>query len=219
MGRFAPVEVHRVGIGEDQQGIGLDLARQQSGGEVFVDHCLNPAIAVGVFHHRHAAAAVADHQVVALDKRRDGVALNDALRLWRGHHAAEIAAVGPEHPAFLRGQRFCLRFAVDRADVLGRVAEGRVGGVHLHLSEQDAHLALGQAVFQRLLEHVADHPLAFRAENVQRIRGNFVVGAVLQRQQPDLRPVAVHQHHAPLRRQPGDGAGGKLNVLALDVGL
>ena len=153
-----------------------------------------------MFHHRYAAAAVADHQVVALDQRRDGVALNDALRLRRGHHAADVAAVGFKHPAFLRGQRFCLGFAVHRADVLGRVAEGRVGGVHFYLGEQNAHLPLRQAVFQRLLEHVADHSLAFGAKNVQRVGRDFVVGAVLQRQQSDLRPVAVHQHHAPLRR-------------------
>ena len=176
-------------------------------------------IAIGVFHHRNAATAVANHQVVALDQRRDGIALNDAFRLRRGHHAAEVAAVGLEHPAFLRLQRFCLGFAVDRADVLGRVAEGRVGGVHLHLGEQDAHLALGQAVFQRLLEHVADHPLAFGTENVQRVGGDFVVGAVLQRQQPDLRPVAVHQHHAPLLRQPGDGTGREVDVFTLDLGF
>ena len=154
--------------------------------------------------------------MVALDKRRDGVALDNALRLRRGHHAAEVAAVGLKHPAFLRGQRFCLGFAVDRADVLGRVTEGRVGGVHFHLREQDADLALGQIVFQRLLEHVADHPLAFGAKNVQWIRGYFVVGAVLQRQQPDLWTVAVNQHHAPIHREPGDGTGGQLNVLALD---
>ena len=138
--------------------------------------------------------------MVALDQRRDGVALDDALRLRRRHHAAEVAAVGLKHPAFLRGQRFCLGFAVDRADVLGRVTEGRVGGVHFHLREQDADLALGQIVFQRLLEHVADHSLAFGAENVQRVGRDFVVGAVLQRQQSDLRAVAVHQHHAPLLR-------------------
>ena len=157
--------------------------------------------------------------MVALDQRRDGVALDDALRLRRRHHAADVAPVGPEHPAFFCRQRFRLGFAVHRADVFGRVAEGRVGSVHFHLREQDAHLALRQIVFQRLLEHVADHSLAFGAENVQRVGRDFVVGAVLQRQQPDLRPVAVHQHHAPLFRQPGDGAGGLLDVLALDFGF
>ena len=164
-------------------------------------------IPIGVFHHWHAAAAVADHQVIALYQCRDGVALNDAFRLWRGNHPAEIAAVGLEHPAFLRLQRFCLGFAVDRADVFGRVSKCRIGGVHFHLGEQDAHLTLGQVVFQRLLEHVADHSLTFGTEDVQRVGGDFVVRAVLQRQQPNLRPVAVNQYHAPLFRQPGDGAG------------
>ena len=49
----------------------------------------------------------------------------------------------------------------------------------------------GQQVAQLLFDDVADHALGLRAQHVERIRVDGVVGRGLQRQQPDLRPVAV----------------------------
>ena len=102
MGRLAPVEVHRVGIGQDQQRVRVDLTGEQSGREVFVDHRLNAMKTIGFFHYRHAAAAVADHEMVAGDQGADRVALNDAFGLWRRHYAAKRFSVGFENPAFFR---------------------------------------------------------------------------------------------------------------------
>ena len=45
-----------------------------------------------------------------------------------------------------------------------------------------------------LLNHVADHADRLGADHVERIHRHFLVGVVLQRQQADLRAIAVRNH-------------------------
>ena len=48
-----------------------------------------------------------------------------------------------------------------------------------------------QRIFQLLLDHVADHAAGLGPQHIQRIGLVRLVGRALQRQQPDLRAVAV----------------------------
>ncbi|CQN70917.1 Uncharacterised protein [Salmonella enterica subsp. enterica serovar Typhimurium str. DT104] len=103
LGGLAPVEIHRVGIGQNEQRVGVNLAGKQGGGQIFVDHRLDTVVAIGFFHDRHAAAAVTDNQVIAANQRADGIVFHNAFRLRGGHNAAEGVTVGFEYPAL-----FCL---------------------------------------------------------------------------------------------------------------
>ena len=75
-------------------------------------------------------------------------------------------------------------------------------------------------VAEALLEHVADHPLALGAEDVERVRGNLPVGLALQRQEPDLRPVAMGDDDIGAARDLGDGPHGDGDIppLRLRIG-
>ena len=81
-----------------------------------------------------------------------------------------------------------LRFSalVLRADRFRRPAEGGVVALDEHLREQRGDGPPAERVPQALLEQVADHPLALRPEDIERIRRDLPVGLTLQRQQADL---------------------------------
>jgi carbamate kinase len=83
------------------------------------------------------------------------------------------------------------RAPAPRATVL--LIRGMIG----YMLQQALKNNLPQREVSVLLTQVEVDAADLRAENVQRVGRHFVVGAVLQCQQPDLRPVAVHQHHAP----------------------
>ena len=219
LGRLAPIQVDGIGIGQDQQGIGLDLPGQVGGGHVFVDHRFDAGQALAIPGHRNAATTGTDDEVALGDQGFDGVAFDDALGQRGRHHAAEELAVGLDAPLLLGRQGAGFGFLIDGADKLGRIGEGRILGVDLHLGQQRGDVAARHQVFQLLDQHVADHALGLGAQHIQGIGGDLGVGAVLQGQQADLRAVAVHQHHVVLLGDPGDGLGGGGYVLALDVGF
>ena len=140
-------------------------------------------------------------------------------RLGRRDHAAEAVAVGLERPALLGRQRVCLRLVVDGSDRLRRIGEGRVGRVDLDLrQERGEPLVLRQLVAQLLLEHVADHPLRLGVQDVERIGLDLLVGRSLERQQPDLRSVAVRDHELVLERDRRQRLAGDARVRALVLG-
>ncbi len=90
---LAEVDAHFLHAGGDHQHVGVDLAGQQRGGEIFVDHRIHAlVVALCGTHHRNAAAARANHHEAFLRQRLDGVGFDDAHRLRRGHHAAVSAA-------------------------------------------------------------------------------------------------------------------------------
>lgn len=107
---------------------------------------------------------------------------------------------------------------VDRADRLGRVLERRILTVHLDLGEDggERHFER-QQVAHFLFDHVADHALGFRAEDVQRVGRDLVVGGTLEGQQADLGAVAVGDHQLVAGRHLGDLFGGDPHVFPLVV--
>ena len=78
-----------------------------------------------------------------------------------------------------------------------------------HLGRQD--------VAQLLLDQVADHPLGLGAEDVEGVGLDLVVGGRLQRQQADLRAVAVRDHQFVLAGEGRERAGRDAHVLALHL--
>ena len=104
LGRLAPIQVDGIGVGQDQQGIGLDLSGQVGGGHVFVDHRFDAGQALAIPGHRNAATTGTDDEVPLGDQGFDGVAFDDALGQRGRHHAAEELAVSLDDPMLLFGQ-------------------------------------------------------------------------------------------------------------------
>ena len=75
--------------------------------------------------------------------------------------------------------------------LLGSANAGSAGSTSIIVSNEASGLSNGQPVPQFLLDQVADHPLGLGAQHIERGRGHLPVGRLLQRQQPDLRPVPV----------------------------
>ena len=217
LGRLAPIQVDGIGIGQDQQGIGLDLLGQVGGRHVLVDDGFDTGQALAIPGHRNATTTGTDDEVTLGDQGFDGVAFDDALGQRGRHHAAEELAVCLDHPVLLGSQGAGFRFFVDGADELGRIGKRRILGIDLHLGQQRGDVAARHQVLQLLDQHVADHALGLGTQHIQGIGRDLGVGAVLQGQQADLRAVAVHQHHVVLLGDQGDGLGGGGDVLALDV--
>ena len=122
--RFAPVDVDRIGVGQHHEQVRVQLAREQLGGEVLVDHALPShqlAVRTRLVSGRDASAAGRDHDGIAFEQPFDGAQLEDALGLGRGHHAPPFVAVLLEHPALLLGEAVGFLLRVDRPDELGRV--------------------------------------------------------------------------------------------------
>ena len=76
----------------------------------------------------------------------------------------------------------------------------------------------GQQVAELLLDHVADHALGLGAQHVERIGLVGLVGGALQRQQPDLRAVAVGDHELVLPGDRRERLGRDADIRALDLG-
>ena len=105
---------------------------------------------------------------------------------------------------------------VERADGLGRIGEGRVGGIDLdHGQQRRQRLVEGEAVPQLLLHQVADHPLGLGPQHVQRRVGHLLVGRLLQGQQTDLRAVAVRDDQLVALGDRRQAIAGHPNVLPL----
>ena len=203
LGGLAPVDVGGVSVGGHDEVVGLDAGGQQSGGMVLVDDRLHAdqlavrtavdgrSLVVGV-HDRDAAAAGADDDGALLQQPADLAQLEDAHGLGRRHHAAVVVAVRLEGPALLGRHGVRRGLVVDRADGLARILEGRVVDVDLdHRQQRRQRLVEGHQVAQLLLDEVADHALRLRAQDVERVGRHLRVGRALERQQADLRSVAV----------------------------
>ena len=91
--------------------------------------------------------------------------------------------------------------------------------VHEHLRQQRGDLAVRQLVAERLLEQVADHALALRAEHVEGVGRDLGVGGGLQCEQAHLGPVAVRDDQLVLTGQLGEAASGFRDVAALKLRL
>ena len=111
------------------------------------------------------------------------------------------------------------RPVVDRADRLGGVVERGVVAVDLDHGQERGERLLGrQQVAELLLDDVADHRLGLGAEHVERVRRDVVVRRRLQRQQPDLGPVAVRDDDLVAGDDGGDALGGDPDVRPLVLG-
>jgi len=75
-----------------------------------------------------------------------------------------------------------------------------------------------QQASEFLLDQVADHALGARVEHVQRVGLGPRVRLGLERQQADLRPVAVDDNDAVLVGQRRDRPGRDFDIPALDLG-
>ena len=107
---------------------------------------------------------------------------------------------------------------VARADELRRVVEGGVVGVDLdHGQDRRERNLERQQVAEFLLDEVADHPLRLGGEDVQRIRLDLHVRGRLEREQSDLRPVAVGEHEPVAFRNGRERLRGDPDVRALGL--
>ncbi len=96
-----------------------------------------------------------------------------------------------------------MRLVVDGADELGRIGESRVVRVDLDHREDRRKRPLDrQQVADLLLDEVADHALGLGAEDVKRIGLNVPVRGTLEREQPDLRTVAMGNDELVLAGDP-----------------
>ena len=203
----APVRVDGVDVGDDQQRVGPDLDRQQGARQVLVDHRLDAAQpAAG----RRGVVACRWSGCRRRRRRSRCTPCSSSARItWMPKirfGAGEGTARRMLSPSGMNAQPFSLLQAgrlggvVDRADRLGRPLEGRIGAVDLDHGQQRRQMALErQLVAELLLEHVADHPLGLRAQDVERIGVDRCVGRALERQQADLRAVAVRRSRARAR--------------------
>jgi hypothetical protein len=165
---------------------------------------------------RDAAAPGADHDAPTLEEPLERLEPEDALRQRRGHDAAEAFAVGLEHPALILGEPLGVLLRVDRPDRLRRIGEGGVVGVDLHQREKRRETLLErQLVPELLLDQVADHPLRLGSEQVERVRVDLGVGGALQREEPDLRPVAVGDDELVVERKGRERLARDARVRAL----
>ena len=79
LGRLAPIQVDGIGIGQDQQGIGLDLLGQVGGRHVLVDDGFNTGQALAIPGHGNATTTGTDDEVSLCNQGFDGIAFDDAL--------------------------------------------------------------------------------------------------------------------------------------------
>ena len=78
---------------------------------------------------------------------------------------------------------------------------------------------MAESIFQFLLDHIPDHALGFRAQDIQRVGLIRLVGRALQGQQPDLRTVAMGDHQVVAGTDNAcQRKRGGFHVAALDLG-
>jgi hypothetical protein len=112
-----------------------------------------------------------------------------------------------------------LLLVVERPDRLRRVFEGGIAPVDLDHRQQRGERPLERhQIAQLLLDHVADHAFGFRTEDVEGISFHLGVGGALQRQQADLRAVAVADDQLVLARHRRERLSRDADVAALVFG-
>jgi hypothetical protein len=117
------------------------------------------------------------------------------------------------------GELAGLGLGVERTDELGRRREGGVVRVHDDAGDdRDAVLVVDEVV-ELHLEHVADLALRLRVEDVERIRRRLRVRVAHERQQPNLRAVAVRDHEVVAQRSARQDACGIPRRLRLVDGF
>ena len=148
-----------------------------------------------VFDDRNAAAAGADHRDTVLEQQPNCSRLHDTLRLWRSDGSPPSGTVAGNAPISRQGKLLGLGFFVDRADRLVGRLERRIVAIDHRLRQQRCHRAVRrQQLRQLLLDQIADHALGLGAEHIQRPRFAHRRLHGLQRQQADLRAVAMRDH-------------------------
>ncbi len=118
----------------------------------------------------------------------------------------QCVAVGRDRPAPLLGQRLRAVGVVDRTDRLRRALERGIERVDDRLRDERRHRSLAEHVAELALEQVTDHPLALRAEHVERVGPHVAERLALQREQTDLRAVPVRDDELMLAGQLGEDA-------------
>ena len=119
----------------------------------------------------------------------------------------------------LRGRHLARLFrSVDGADEFLRVLERHVLRVDLDHRQQGRERCLRrQQIAQLLLDHVADHALGLRTEDVERVGIDLRIRFRLQREQSNLGPIAVRHDDPMLRDYRCDGVRRPLYVSALNI--
>ena len=103
-------------------------------------------------------------------------------------------------------------------NLVGSSNAGSSGSTSHHRQDRRERRVRRHHVAELLLEDVADHALGLRAEDVERVRLDLRVRRRLQRQQADLRAVAVGEHQLVLLRDGGQRRRGGADVDALVLG-
>ena len=99
-------------------------------------------------------------------------------------------------------------------NLVGFLNAGSSGSTSIIVSSVANGRSNGQQVAELLLDHVADHALRLRAEDVERIGLVFGCTRRLQREQADLRAVAVADHDLMLRRDAARAPSRRSRTLA-----
>ncbi len=211
----------RVHVGQQQQDVGVERAGQQRGGQILVHDGFSAVQPPGaVPGDRYPAAAGADHDHALAQQAADRGQVDQLDRLGRGHHPAPGAAVLAHLPAPLSRDLKRLGLRVDRADELGRRAEGRIVGAYYGPADQAGRRPVRDRVLDRLQQPVADHALSLGAEHIERIRaGQQRVLRALHGQQADLGAVAVREHQLVLAGQRHQGLHRLPDVRLLGGGV
>ena len=114
-------------------------------------------------------------------------------------------AVRCHDPAVAVSERRWLGSVVDRTDELRRRLERRVGLVDDNPGDHRNGVLVVDEVVELHLDDVADLTFGLGLENVERIRIGLGIGVTHQREQSDLRAVAVgHDEPVAQRRLPED---------------
>lgn len=221
------VDVDLGGVGDQHEGVGVHRGRESLGGEVLVDHGVDPLESPVAGDDGDAAPARGDDDHVLVDEGADGVDLDDADRPRRGHDAAVAALAVVDHvPPAGPGELSRLVLGEVGADGLGRVLEGRIGGVDHDVGDDRDHsgqppAALGE---QGEAEQAPELALGHRVDAEERERGDDGGGLVLlDGEVPDLGAVAVDEDDVPAgiaQRAHGAGHGPRvLGLLSVRTGL
>ena len=115
--------IYRIRVGQDHQAIGINLLRQQRGGEVFIN---NRFCALPVLKHWNPAAAATYHRVPLVQQTLNRLALLNPHRRRRRNHPTHIFTVALHPPAILAFQLFLQLRIVNRTNELLRRRKGRI---------------------------------------------------------------------------------------------
>ena len=205
--RRSPVFIYRISIGEDHQSICINLLGEQRSGEIFINHRFTPC---SVIRHRHTAAAAANHHMPLFEQQLDGFAVENFTRLRRRHHPAQIFTITFHLPAVSRFQCLLFFWLINRTNKFLWLQKRRIIRRNFNARQHRRDRRHLRLCAQTLRQHIANHPLTFCHQHIQRIRFYLFPRQILQCQQPHLRPVAVNNRQ-PIRtgqaRQRGYSTG------------